>query len=90
MIDIEFRGIETERIRFEATEDTTAAEFAAAPTELRRRLEDFVGKENYLLDDNACPSSSEQAAMPERLMIQFRFWSEAINLNLSSFSEYSR
>ena len=44
-----FRGIETEQIRFEATEDTTAAEFAAAPAELRNRLEGFVGKDNYLL-----------------------------------------
>ena len=44
-----FRGIETEWIRFEATKDTTAAEFAAAPEELRKRLEAFVGKDNYIL-----------------------------------------
>ena len=47
-----FRGIETEQIRFEATEDTTAAEFAAAQDELRKRLEGFVGKDNYLLAVN--------------------------------------
>lgn len=45
-----FRGIETELIRFAATRDTTAAEFANAQDELRTRLEDFAGKENYLLD----------------------------------------
>ena len=47
-----FRGIETERIRFEATEDTTAAEFAAVPEELRKRLEAFVEKDNYILTVN--------------------------------------
>lgn len=45
-----FRGIETELIRFEATRDTTAAEFAAAQDELRARLESFAGPDNYILN----------------------------------------
>ena len=44
-----FRGIETEQIQFSATNDTTATEFAAAQVELRKRLDDFAGKDNYLL-----------------------------------------
>ena len=50
--DHKFRGIETESIRFEATEDTTASEFALAPDELRKRLDGFVDKDNYLLAVN--------------------------------------
>lgn len=45
-----FRGIETEQIRFEATEDTTASEFAAAQVELGKRLDDFAGEDNYILN----------------------------------------
>ena len=45
-----FRGIETEQLRFEATRDTTAAEFAAAQAELRKRLEDFAGADNYIME----------------------------------------
>lgn len=44
-----FRGVETELLRFEATKDTTAAEFAAAQDELQRRLDIFAGKDNYIL-----------------------------------------
>lgn len=44
-----FRGIETERIRFLAAEDASAAEFAEAQDELRGRLEAFAGRDNYIL-----------------------------------------
>ena len=45
-----FRGIETERLRFQATKDTTAAEFAAAQGELRNCLEAFAGNDNYIMN----------------------------------------
>ena len=44
-----FRGVETELLRAEAAEDVTASEFVAAQDELRDRLENFAGKDNYIL-----------------------------------------
>ena len=44
-----FGGAVTEKLRITAPSDLTAADFAAAQTELRARLDSFVGKDNYIL-----------------------------------------
>ena len=44
-----FKGVTTEKLRVTAPSDLTAADFAAAQTELRARLDSFAGKGNYIL-----------------------------------------